>query len=400
MNNKNIIAKLAESYDSFYLYDQRVIQDSIARLQGYFPQVDFLYSMKCNPHAEVLKTVFDGGLWADAASLGEVLMAESHGLAKEQIYYSAPGKLHQDIETALDKAVIIADSIDELHRIDEIARERGEIVCVGIRINPNFTLTGDSCAFNKFGIDEEQAIAFLQDKPCENVRVTGIHVHLKSQELCTESLIGYHQKMFALAERFDSLCGGLEYVNFGSGIGVTYANGDEDVDLAALSKSFNRQLETFNLQHPQTKVMIETGRYVSCKAGVYVTKVIDRKVSCGKTFLVLRSTLNGFVRPAMEQIFSAYGDKIAPVEPFYTCKDAFQFATLKDEAPTECVTLFGNLCTGIDAVARDIMMPHLEYGDVVVMNNAGAYAAVITPMQFSSQERPAELFLSVDGVVI
>jgi len=400
MKNKDIIAKLAESHDSFYLYDQRVIQESIARLQGYFPQVDFLYSMKCNPHAEVLKTVFDGGLWADAASLGEVLMAESHGLAKEQIYYSAPGKLHQDIETALDKAVIIADSIDELYRIDEIARERGEIVCVGIRINPDFTLTGDGCAFNKFGIDEDQAITFLKTQPCANVKVNGIHVHLKSQELCTENLIGYHQKMFALAERFDSLCGGLEYVNFGSGIGVTYATGDEDVDLAALSKSFKRQLETFKLQHPQTKVMIETGRYVSCKAGVYVTKVIDRKVSCGKTFLVLRSTLNGFVRPAMEQIFSAYGNEVAPVEPFYTCKDAFQFATLKDEEPTECVTLFGNLCTGIDAVARDIMMPHLEYGDVVVMNNAGAYAAVITPMQFSSQERPAELFLREAGLVI
>jgi len=400
MNNKDIIAKLAESHDSFYLYDQRVIQQSIACLQRYFSQVEFLYSMKCNPHEEVLKTVFEGGLWADAASLGEVLMAVSHGLEREQIYYSAPGKRKQDIEIALDKAVIIADSIDELHRINAIAAARGETVCVGIRINPDFTLTGDGCAFNKFGIDEDQAIAFLKERPCANVKVTGIHVHLKSQELCTENLIGYHQKMFTLAERFDELCGGLEYVNFGSGIGVTYAPGDEDVNLAALSKSFNGQLKTFKLQHPQTKVMIETGRYVSCKAGVYVTKVIDRKISCGKTFLILRSTLNGFVRPAMEQIFSAYGDEIAPVEPFYTCKDAFQFSTLKDEEPTECVTLFGNLCTGIDAVARDIMMPHLEYGDVVVMNNAGAYAAVITPMQFSSQERPVELFLSIDGVVI
>lgn len=400
MKNKAIIAKLAESYDSFYLYDERTIKANIVRLQAAFPQVEFLYSMKCNPHQQVLKTIFGQGLWADAASLGEVLMAEAHGLSKEQIYYSAPGKRNSDIETALDKAVIIADSIDELHRIDKIAECRGETVSVGIRINPNFTLYDDACAFNKFGIDEDRAAAFVREQPCKNIKVTGIHVHLKSQELCTETLIGYHKKMFALAEQFSELCGGLEYVNFGSGIGVTYAPEDQNVDLQRLSEMFNEQLETFKFQHPFTNIMIETGRYVACKAGIYATKVIDRKTSCGKTLLILRSTLNGFARPAMERIFSAYGDETAPVEPFYTCRNAFQFETLKDDEPTETVTLFGNLCTGIDAVARDVLMPHLEYGDVIVMNNAGAYAASITPMQFSSQEKPAELFLTENGAVI
>ena len=400
MNNKEMIKKLAESYDSFYLYDEKTIKESIARLQGYFPQVEFLYSMKCNPHPQVLKAVFAGGLWADAASLGEVLKAEAQGLKKEQIYYSAPGKTNKDIEVALDKSIIIADSIDELHRIEKIAESRGEVIELGIRINPNFTLSSDACAFNKFGIDEDQAVEFLQTKPCPHIKVTGLHVHLKSQELRTEALIGYHQNVYSMVERLAELCDGLDYVNFGSGIGVTYAPDDEDVNLALLSQNFNCLMEYFRESFPNTKLMIETGRYVSCKAGTYVTKIIDRKVSCGKTFLILKNTLNGFAKPSYEQMFGGLGENPAPVEPLFTCKNAFQFETLKDDEPTETVSMFGNLCTPNDVVARDILMPHLEYGDVIVMNNAGAYAAVISPMQFSSQDGPAELFLTEDGNVI
>ena len=403
MKNRDVIENLSKEYDSFYLYDQKTIKESMACLQGYFPQVNFLYSMKCNPHPQVLKSILGGGFGADAASLGEVLKAEGCGLEKDQIYYSAPGKMPKDIEIALDKAIIIADSIDELYRIDTIAKEKGIIAKVGIRVNPNFTLDSDTCAFNKFGIDQDQVVAFLEEKPCKNLRITGLHVHLKSQELRTEALMGYHQNGFQMIEAVAPWCDALDYVNFGSGIGVTYNLENEAVDLSKLSQNFKSLQDQLQKVYPETKIMIETGRFLTCKAGVYVTKVIDRKVSCGKNILILRSTMNGFVRPSMDQIFSNYGkteEHLTPVEPFYTCKDAFQFETLKEDQERESVTIFGNLCAGIDAIARDIQMPHLEFGDVVIINNAGAYAAVITPMQFSSQEPPAELFLAEDGTVI
>lgn len=407
MKNRDVIEKLAQRYDSFYLYDQKTIKESMACLQGFFPQVNFLYSMKCNPHKEVLNTIFSGGFGADAASLGEVLKAEACGLGKEQIYYSAPGKLPRDIEGALDKAIIIADSIDELHRIDAIANGKGIIANVGIRVNPNFTLDGNQCAFNKFGIDQEQVVSFLTEKPCRNLRITGLHVYLKSQELRTDALMGYHQHVFQMIEELAPLCDSFDYVNFGSGIGVPYNLEDEAVDLTKLSQNFKELQAQLQKSYPDTKIMIETGRFLTCKAGIYVTKVIDRKVSCGKNILILRSTMNGFVRPSMDLIFSNYGKtegktdwNPVPVEPFYTCKDAFQFETLKENQEKEVVTIFGNLCAGIDAIARDIQMPHLEFGDVVIINNAGAYAAVITPMQFSSQDPPAELFLTEAGTVM
>ena len=87
-------------------------------------------------------------------------------------------------------------------------------------------------------------------------------------------------------------------------------------------------------------------------------------------------------------------------EPLFTSKDAFQFIALSDESKKETVTLVGNLCTASDVVAKDITMPRLKKGDIVVITNAGSYAAVLSPVQFSSQVPPAQLFLSCDGTVI
>lgn len=87
-------------------------------------------------------------------------------------------------------------------------------------------------------------------------------------------------------------------------------------------------------------------------------------------------------------------------EPLFTCKDAFEFLALQENRPSEIVTLVGNLCTATDVVAENIIMPHLESGDFIVMTNAGSYAAVLSPIQFSSQEVPEELFLTIDGEVL
>ena len=401
MRNREIIEKISQSHDSFYLYDESIIKEKISYLKENFPGVKFLYSMKCNPQSNVLQTIFREGFGADAASLGEVVMANELGLAKDEIYYSAPGKAKKDLKIALDKSVIIVDSIEEIYRIEEIAKELDQTVNIGMRINPNFTLEGECCQFNKFGIDEEQANEYLKGKQCLHINVTGLHVHLKSQELRTETMERYYKKVFALATKYAKLTGGLDYVNLGSGLGVEYALEDQPIDVMHLGKVIKCEMESFYKAYPKTQIMIETGRYITCKSGVYVTKVVDRKVSCGKNILILKNTLNGFARPSFEQIFTRCGGiDTAPVEPLFTRDGAFQLETLKARDEVETVTIFGNLCTGNDMVATDIELPRLDCGDVVVINNAGSYAAVISPMQFSSQEKPKELFLTEKGEVI
>lgn len=388
--------------DNFYLYDENVIIGNLRRLKANFPQVDFLYSIKCNPNYNVMRSVFSQGLGADAASMNEVRLAKQAGLPRDEIYYSAPGKSIEDIKNALGQAVLIADSLNEIKRIQTIAEQSGITVNIGIRINPDFTFSGDGGQPSKFGIDEEQALSFLEANLCQNVRVTGIHVHLKSQELEFNTLAAYYKRMLALAEKFQRICGGLDYINMGSGMGIPYAPGDASLDVAALGAAVKREFANYRETHPHTKLIIEVGRYAVCESGVYVTTVLDRKVSRGKTYLILKNTLNGFLRPSLAHLIAQYSSEDSPAgaEPLFTSKNAFGFHALKEEAPCETVTLAGNLCTGADVIAEDIYLPHLEIGDAVIITNAGSYAAALSPMQFSSQERPRELFLSQSGEIV
>lgn len=402
MERTELIQSLSKRYDSFYLYDGAMVAERAAQLQQVFSPVEFLYSVKCNPNRHILHTLFSRGFGADAASLGEVLLAAECGHAKDRIYFSAPGKTAWDIAEALSKSVLIADSLDEIGRIDAAARAQGIRAEIGLRINPNFSLTGEGGHASKFGIDEDDAAAFVRDLPYQNVCVTGIHVHVKSQVLDGDALAAYYGRILRLARRFAALCGPLSYVNLGSGIGVPFASTDAAVDLEALHGALLGQLEAFRADFPATKIFMESGRYTTCISGVYVTKVLDRKVSHGKTYLVLKNTLNGFLRPAAAMMVAQFADgKTAKSwEPLFTCADAFRFTPLKGGEAAETVTLVGNLCTGTDVIAEDIPMPHLECGDLIVMDNAGSYAAVLSPMQFASLDRAAELFLTPGGEVL
>lgn len=399
---KKAISALSDQWYSFYLYDEAGIQESIHSLKTSFPQIAFLYSVKCNANPNVLACIFSQGFGADAASAGEVELARQAGLSASQIYYSAPGKSIHDIERTIEAAILIADSLDEIKRIQAVAERLGKTIPIGIRINPDFSFLGNVGSASKFGIDENQLIDFLRKNPYPNIRVTGIHVHLKSQELNAEVIAAYYERVFSLAERMETFCGELAFVNMGSGMGIQYAPTDSPLDVARLVQLAEKRIHAFQAAHENTKIIIEVGRFAVGKSGYYVTKVMDRKVSYGKTYLILKNTLNGFIRPSLARLVEAYSSERNPVgsEPLFTSVNAFQIDTLKDEAPSEKVTLVGNLCTAADVVAKDVLMPHLECGDAVILTNAGSYAAVLSPMQFSSQEPPKELFLTKDGVMI
>lgn len=398
MLDRELILKLAEKYESFYLYDGRTVLDSIAALGSSLEGVRFLYSAKANPHPSVLRCIFDEGFGLDAASMGEVSMGVKLGLAPEDIYYSAPGKSMNDLDAALEKCVIIADSAAELERIQYLAARHGVKAEAGVRINPNFTFDGEGGASCKFGIDEDEALKKLAEwDKLKNLHICGIHVHSRSQELDTQRLCDYYGRMFELAVRCQKTLGRqLHFVNMGSGIGIPYAATDSAVDLKKLGAHMNKLCKEYAAELPEARIFIETGRFVSGRAGVYVTHVNDVKTSLGKKYVILANTLNGFVRPSIAQMVERASDA-APCEPLYTGPDAFGFAPLTDETETETVTVCGNLCTGADVIAQDTELPKLKTGDVFVITNAGSYAAVLTPMQFASLTPPVQIFAAPDG---
>lgn len=208
-----------QDLDNCYVYRESIIVDSVGTLHRSFPDIHFLYSIKCNNNPYVLRCVFEQGLGADAASAREVILANECGVDKNDIYFSAPGKTRSDIENTVDKSIIVADSLHEITLIDELARQRGVVVDIGMRINPDFSFNSNEGLPSKFGIDEDKAIEFIRNGSTPNIKVTGIHVHLKSQELNPHVLANYYEHMLQLADKFESYCGRLEFINMGSGMG-------------------------------------------------------------------------------------------------------------------------------------------------------------------------------------
>ena len=389
--------KMAELENPFYLYDQETILGQVRRLHRDFPDFEFLYSIKTNPFLPVVKTILGEGLGLDAASLREVEIGVEYGLPKEKILYSAPGKTERDLRGAMDHAILIADSLHELDIIRRIAAEKGETPAVGVRINPNFTFAADEGVAGKFGIDE----AALWNADLSGLNIVGIHVHAKSQELSADVLAHYYENMFSLIERVQQHLGvTLRFANFGSGLGIPFAPGEEPLDVEGLGKRFQEMHQACAQKWPQLKILIESGRYIVGKSGTYVTRVLDKKVSHGKTFVLLYGTLNGFARPAVGEMVRSLSDHPFPYEPIFTHVQASALLPLTDHTDTETVTLAGNLCTSADIIARDITLPRMEIGDGLALDNAGCYAAVMTPMQFAFLTPPAQLFLTADGRVM
>ena len=397
MADRHLLLELLKQHNSFSLYEESVIRDAAQRLTANFPGAQFLYSVKCNPAERVLNTIFAQGFGADAASLGEVLAAVRHGVPKGLIYFSAPGRTEADFRQAWGHCVLIADSLHEIDMIRRIAAEKGEIAEIGVRINPSFTFTSDQGIPGKFGIDEDA----LWNADLSGVRIVGIHVHAKSQELSADVLTGYYEKMFSLISRVQERLGvSLRFANFGSGLGIPYGPGQAPLDVETLGQQFQTMLAKSRSAWPELQILIETGRYVVGKSGTYVTSVVDKKVSMGKTFVLLQNTLNGFIRPALSQMVRGYTDTPFPCEPLFTQVDASAFLPLTDHKEQETVTLAGNLCTAADIIARDISLPRLEIGDGLAMDNAGSYAAVLTPMQFAFMPQSPQLFLTANGQVV
>ncbi len=404
MFDPQLVLTLARRHPSFYLYQEEGILQQARQLIRDFPGVEFLYSVKANPHPGVLGCLFPLGIGADAASLAEVRRSSTMGLPRDRIFYSAPGKRLEDLERALEACTIIADSPGEVQRIQQLAQHRGIVAEIGLRINPDFTFAEAGGAPSKFGIDEDQVLAQLdQWKGLDHLRIGGIHVHLRSQELCAPVLGRYHQQVLQLAVRVqEALRQALQFINLGSGLGIPYTQQEQPLDTRALGQAFQGYLAPLREQFPHTRILLESGRYLVGQSGIFVTTVVDKKVSHDRTYVMLDRTLNGFLRPSLARLVLQYaeGPSPAPTEPLFTTGQPCQILPLTRETVQETVTLVGNLCTSADEIARDITLPRLRCGDVLVLTNAGSYGASLTPVQFSSHTPPPEFFVTCSGAVL
>ena len=190
----------------------------------------------------------------------------------------------------------------------------------------------------------------------------------------------------------------LTFVNFGSGIGIVYdPASDRPVDLSRINQAFD-SVRKMN-QGLNARLLIETGRFVICKAGRYITPVIDKKESHGTTFLIVPNGLNGFMRPAIVSLLGKATDldTLPGMEPLFTCANEFQVRVLNDTPEQEKVSVVGNLCTALDVIAENITVNKAEIGDLIEITNAGCYAYSLSPLAFASQNPPEQYLITEKG---
>ena len=404
---------LLDRYGSpLYLYREQVLAEQLSLLRKTFPDFSLLYSLKANPHPAISRFMAGCGIGIDAASSYEVKKALEAGVPPERIYYSAPGKTDRQLSDSLGTCRIIADSLSELVRLDALADRtdsgnKGERTPAGLRINPQIAFgPGESPAIiggvsAKFGVDEESLLAHkpLLDS-LKHVRVTGIHVFLRSQVLSHAALAALFDAVFALAVRCREILGrNPEFVNFGAGLGIPSSGDSAALDLDSLRHKVRGLVKNYAPSLPGCALLLESGRFLAAKAGIFLCRIEDIKESRGTRYVIAPGGLNGFLRPPVMNLLHAMPSPLpGPYEPLFSSSEAHRVSLPeKNAGKPQRVTVCGNLCTSLDVLAKDILLPDPQVGDILAISNAGAYAATLSPFAFASFPRPAEIYMDSEG---
>lgn len=402
------ISKLVNKYGSpLYIYDEEIINRQIDILATALPGFEIFYSIKANPHPDVLKHMQKNGLGVDAASPKEVDTAIASGFSKNNIIYSSPGKTRGDIELNLNQSILIADSFHELMLIEDICAERGYKVEVGLRINPEFSISlSNSSEFLpgvavKFGID---AADLLVHKPffdkLQHVKISAIHVYTRSQVLGADTICKYIEQVLSLAEFcIKDMQWPIKTIDFGGGFGIPYPDSQETTEWQTLRSKVQQLLAVHPLlQAHKMRLIVESGRFLMAEAGIFATQIVDIKYSRDQKFLLVHGGLTGFIRPSMQCLVAALTttEPTSSFEPLFTSLNAFtpHIITKKEAQETECVNVIGSLCTSMDIMARGVTLAKAEIGDIIYFNYAGAYAATLSPRDFGGHEHPQEIFVT------
>ena len=369
-----------------YIYFQKIIERQLNILKENFKDFDIFYSFKSNPNKNICCFIKRQGLFADTASIGEVRLAEDCCFSRDEIIYSSPGKKEKEIKEALGKAIIIADSLNELQLINEVCRKQNIIEEIGIRINPDYSM-GDAGAneimsgiSSKFGIDQEEIktqINYIHS--LTNVKITGLQIYMGSQIVDREILYNNFYNIFKVAAfckaelEFD-----IKFIDFGGGFGVQHTIDEKGLDIEWVGKKVAELIASpeFNpLGNP--RLIIESGRFISAPCGVYVTPVLDVKTSRGKKYAILDGGMNTFFRP------------------MFMKETKYPIAVINklDEKQREKITLGGVMCTPIDIFLEDVMLPPLEKGDILAFFNTGAYGYTMSLTKFISHDEANEIYI-------
>jgi len=377
-----------ESDTPLFLYDRALIAARIARLRASLPDAVALhYAIKANPLPELVAWMAGQVDGLDVASGGELAVALAAGMPPERISFAGPGKRDGELEAAIVAgATLNLESAGEYGRASAIASRLGRRLRAALRVNPDFELKASGMRMGggprQFGVDADQAPALLARMADAGTDFQGFQIFAGSQNLSAASLIETQARTVALAADLAAHAPvPPAHVNIGGGYGIPYFPADRALDLEAVGAALAQTLAARPPALARTRFIVELGRYLVGEAGVYLTRVIDRKVSRGETFLVVDGGLH--------HQLAASGNFGTVVRRNYPLANATRFA----EPATGIANVVGCLCTPLDRLGDKVALPHTGVGDLIAVFMAGAYGASASPAAFLGHPPAAERFV-------
>jgi diaminopimelate decarboxylase len=384
------LTRLAERVGStpFYAYDRARLSERVALLRRHLPpEIHLHYAMKANPMPAVVQHMAGLVDGIDIASGGEQRVALDTTMDPGLISFAGPGKSDADLACAIAAGIVLnMESAAEMERIALAGARLGITPKVAVRVNPDFELKSSGMKMGggpkQFGVDAELVPAMLQRLGALGLDFYGFHIYSGSQNLKAASIQEAHEKTFALAIRLAADAPRpLRTLNIGGGFGIPYFPGEVRLDLEAVGANLKRLLPDVQRDLPGAQIVIELGRYLVAEAGIYVSRVIERKVSRGQVYLVTDGGLHhhlaasgNFGQVIRKNYPVVIGNRVAGGE-------------------RETVSVVGPLCTPLDLLADQMEMAQADVGDLVVVFQSGAYGLSASPTAFLSHPGAREVLV-------
>lgn len=378
----------------FFAYDRSAITERISMLHRHLgPLIGLSYAIKANPMPAVVQYVAGQVEHLDVASSGELKVALDAGMPATRVSFAGPGKRPSELRRAVAAGITVeVESSLEAERLVAIGAELGVRPRVAVRVNPDFAVRGSGMRMGggpqQFGMDAELVPAFLADLAAYDLEFVGLHVFSGSQNLHAEILMESQDRTVDLVLRLaDSAPSEVRQVNLGGGFGIPYHDRDRPLDIETVGDHLRMLAEDrLSPALPGAELSLELGRFLVGEAGVYVTEIIDRKVSRGRTYLVVDGGLH--------HQLAATGNLGAAIRRNYPLVVGTRMGPTGGEMTA---TVVGCLCTPLDLLGDNVQVPSsTDVGDLVVIFQAGAYGRTASPADFLGHPPALEVLVGPD----
>ncbi len=384
------LTRLAQRVGStpFYAYDRQLITERVALLRKHLPaEVHIHYAMKANPMPAVVQHIANLVDGIDVASVGELGVALDTPILPNQISFAGPGKKDNELSCAISAGITLnMESEQEMEHIASLGQRLGICPRVAVRVNPDFELKSSGMKMGggpkQFGVDAERVPSMLARIGKLGLDFEGFHIFSGSQNLNADAIQESQEKTLQLGLRLaEHAPGPVRLLNIGGGFGVPYFPGEKSLDLISVSKNLHRLLDETKQQFTDTQVAIELGRYLVAEAGIYVCRVLERKISRKQVFLMTDGGLHHHLAAS-----GNFGQVIRKNYPVIVGNKV-------EGNERETVSVVGPLCTPLDLLADEVEMAKADVGDLIVVFQSGAYGLTASPTAFLNHPTPVEVLV-------